>query len=186
MSSADNDLEAAIQFARHNFDNYQALIRSSDTKAGVMATIIVFLAASSLQISKEAVSKLHLHPCLIAASSIVLVLASVGLLVSVLWGFLTVYRVLRPRGARYTTPTKGHDLMWQDHVILHESNEVYFSAIREASPDLLLRNLTDQVFELAHISQEKMAALTRNRWAVWLGFWSWVFSIASGLMLVRQ
>jgi hypothetical protein len=150
-----------------------------------MVTIIVFLAASSLQISKEAVSKLHLHPWVTALSSVVLVLSSVGLLVSVLWSLLTVYRVLRPRGARYTTPSKGRDFMWQDHIVLHESNEVYFSAIREASPDVLLRNLTDQVFELAHISREKMDALTRSRWAVWLGFWSWVFSIASGLILVR-
>ena len=40
----NNALELAIQFTRHNFDNHQALIRSSDTKAGVLVTIMVFLA----------------------------------------------------------------------------------------------------------------------------------------------
>ena len=29
-----NDTDKQIQFARHNFDNHQALIRSSDAKAG--------------------------------------------------------------------------------------------------------------------------------------------------------
>ena len=76
--------------------------------------------------------------------------------------------------------------MWQEHVLLHESNEVYFSAVRASSADLILRNLTNQVFELAHISKEKMHALTRNRQIVWLGFVSWVCVIASGLVLGRH
>lgn len=50
MESDGKGVELAIQFARHNFDNHQALIRSSDTKAGVTVTIMVFLAASALQV----------------------------------------------------------------------------------------------------------------------------------------
>ena len=185
MDADEKILELEIQFARHNFDNHQALIRSSDTKAGVTVTIMVFLAASALQISKDAIGKLHLRPCLVATLSTVFVLAAAGLLVSVLSSFVTVLRVLRPRGARYTRPQKGRDLMWQDHVLLHESNEAYFSAVRGAPPELILRNLTDQIYELAHISAEKMEALSKNRWATWLGFWSWVLLIASALLLGR-
>ena len=183
--ASDPELDSQIQFARHNFDNHQALIRSSDTKAGVTITVIVFLAASALQISKDAISKLTLHPCSVTILSVVFVVAAIGLLFAVLLSLSMVHSVVRPRGARYTDPQKVRDLMWQQHVLLHENNEVYFSAVREASPELILRNLTDQIFELAHISSEKMDALAKNRWVVRLGFCSWVLMIACGLFLAR-
>ena len=186
MDSDNKTLELAIQFARHNFDNHQALIRSSDAKAGVTVTIMVFLAASALQIGKDAVVKLHLHPCLVALASVLFFLTSVGLLAAVLWSFVVVFEVLRPRGARYTAPKKGCDLMWQEHVLLHENKEEYFSAVSSAAPELILRNLTDQVYELAHISKEKMQVLAKNRWVAWLGFGSWGILIGSGLILVRH
>jgi hypothetical protein len=186
MDLDEKKLERAIQFARHNFDSHQALIRSSDTKAGVTLTVMVFLAASALQVSKDATGNLHLQPCLVAAGSALFILAALGLLVSLLWSFVVVHRVLRPRGARYTVPQKGRELMWQEHVLLHENNETYFLAVSASSPELILRNLTDQVFELAHISSEKMRALTSNRQIVWLGFVSWVFLITSGLVLARH
>ena len=150
-------------------------------------SVIVFLAASALQVSKEAISKLHSSPCMVLATGIVLVASSVGLLVSVMWAFVLVQRVLRPRGARfYGTAQKGRDLMWQDHVILHESSPDYFKAVHDASPDLILRNYTDQIFELAHISKEKMDALRGARSVMWLAFWSWVVCIAASLTLLRH
>ena len=76
--------------------------------------------------------------------------------------------------------------MWQDHVLLHQNNEDYFSAVRAAPPELILRNLTDQIFELSHISSEKMRALTNIRGVIWLGFASWVALIAGGLVLGRH
>jgi hypothetical protein len=186
MASDDKDLAAPLQFARHNFDNHPALIRASDTKAGVMITVMVFLAASALQISKDAIGKLHFHPCRVAAITIVFVLAAIGLFASVLWSFTIVHRVIRPRGARfYSSPQAGRDLMWQGHVLLHKNSEEYFSAVAAAAPELILRNLTDQVYELAHISQEKMAALNNSRWVLCVGFCSWVLFIAAGLVLVR-
>ena len=125
--------------------------------------------------------KLHLQPCLVSWTSI-FILAAAGLFASVLWSFVVVFRVIRPRGARYTASQEGHNLMWQDHVLLHENNEVYFSAVRVADRELILRNLTDQVYELAHISKEKMQALAKIRAVAWLGFGSWVVLIGSGLI----
>ncbi|MGE5206083.1 MAG: hypothetical protein ACM3PW_10735 [Chlamydiota bacterium] len=151
-----------------------------------MVSVIVFLAASALQVSKEAIGKLHSSPCIVLATGIVLVVSSAGLLVSVLWAFVTVQRALRPRGARfYGTAQKGRDLMWQEHVIAHGSSADYFTAVHDASPELILRNYTDQIFELAHISKEKMDALRGARWVMWLAFWSWIVCIASGLALLR-
>lgn len=182
----DSALDSQIQFARHSFDNHQALIRLSDTKAGVAITVMVFFAASALHISKDAISKLALHPCSVTLLSVVFVVAAIGLLVAVFLTLAMVLRVLHPRGDRYYGGAqKGRDLMWQRHVLLHESNEVYFAAVHDASPELILRNLTDQVYELAHISSKKMEALAKNRWVAYLGFGSWVLIVTSGFFLVR-
>lgn len=186
MEADNKALEFRIQFARHNFDNLQSLIRSSDTKAGVMVTIMVFLAASALQVGKDVVPKLHSQPWLVVAVSAIFTVAAVGLVVAVLWSFGMVFRVMRPRGARFTTAQKGRELMWQDHVLLHENNEVYFSAVFEASPELILRNITDQIYELAHISREKMGAISKNRLVGLLGFTSWAILIGCGLFLERH
>jgi hypothetical protein len=182
---APTDLDQAIQFARHNFDNHQAPIRASDTKAAVMVTVMVFLAASALQVSKDAIGKLHLYPCAIFLNSVIFILATIGLCISVLSTFIVVLRVIKPRGARYTAPQRGQHLLWQDHVLLHPTNSDYFDAVKDASGELILRNFTDQVFELAHISKEKMDALHNTRWIIWLAFWSWVACVASGLNLTR-
>jgi hypothetical protein len=152
-----------------------------------MVTVIVFLAASALQISKEAVGRLHSSPCLVLGGSIALAASCAGLLVSVIWTFVAVQRVLRPRGARfYSSAQEGHDLLWQDHVLLHRTNADYYSAVHSAQPELILRNYTDQIFELAHISKEKMDALRGARWVLWLAFLSWIVCIASGLLLARH
>ena len=182
-----NDLDRQIQFARHNFDNHQALIRSFDAKAGAMATIMLFLAASAVQISKDAVGKLHAQPFRVALYSVFFMLASFGLALSVVWSFIAVQRVLRPRrGVRHTSPEKGHELMWQEHVLLYQNKEEYFSAVRAASPELILHNLTDQIFELADISSDKMRALMNVRGFIWLGFASWGALFASVLLLGRH
>ena len=146
---------------------------------------MVFLAVSALQISKDSVAKLHLHPCSVAVSSALFIFAAVGLLVSVVWTFVIVLTVLRPRGARYTIPEKGRNLMWQEHVLLHESNGVYFSAVQAAAPELVLHNITDQIYELSHISREKMRALMKSRYSVAIGFCSWALLIGSGFLLGR-
>ena len=97
-----------------------------------------------------------------------------------------VQKVMKPRGARYYPQiTIGQDLMWQDHVIHHGTNTAYFNAVRAASQEILLRNITDQVFELCHISKEKMDAFQKARAGFWVAFISWVLTIVCGILVVR-
>lgn len=185
-SKGANELDHLIQFARHNLDNHQALIRSSDTKAGVLVTVMVFVAASALQVSKDAVTKLQWTPCLSAIVSASFLISSAGLIAAVLWSLVAVQRVLRPRGARhYVSAQVGRQILWQDHVLQHGTPDNYFRAVSAACQELLLQNLTDQILELAHISKEKMDALRGARWAVWIAFWSWAVNIATALALMR-
>ena len=75
--------------------------------------------------------------------------------------------------------------MWQDHILQLPKSGEYFEAVRRASAEVILRNITDQVFELAHISKEKMDTLGSGRVALWFGFWSWLMMLMIGFMLVR-
>lgn len=186
MGNSAQTLDQQIQFARHNFENHQALIRFSDAKAGAMITLFVFLAASGLQVVKDAALSTHLKPYSIGLLSALFVASGIGLFGSFLLCLWFVQEVLRPRGARYYEhPKPGTHLFWQDHVVAHRNSDAYFEAVKLATPDLLLRNLTDQIFELAHISQEKMTSLHAGRRACWFGFWCWVLAITSGLIILR-
>lgn len=185
-SDPNRPLVHQIEFARHNFDNHQALIRASDAKAGVLVTLMVFLAASSLQVSKDAIGKLRWSSLDLRIMSALLVLTTVGLVVAVVWSLVTAERVLKPRwGSHFTLPQRGRDLMWQDDILLHSTTQEYGAAVQAASDEIILQNLTDQVFELARISKIKMDALHRARWAVYLAFCSWTGSIASSVILWR-
>ena len=183
---APADPSQQLQFLRHNFDNHQNLIRLADAKAAAYVTLIVFLAASAFAIAKDVVGKLRWHWGGGAFTSCVYVISYAGLLLAFLRIVKLTHDVIKPRGARhYTAPQAVHSLMFYEHVLLHDSNESYFNAIAVASLDLLIRNTSDQVFELAHICSEKMAAVTRARRPLLIAFISWVLNMCAGLFIVR-
>jgi hypothetical protein len=185
-SASPTTKEEQLRFARHHFDNLQSLIRFVDTKAGVLITVVIFLGATLIQVVKDAVSAMHASPCSVAWASGLFLLGCAGFIASFGWMLLHVQQVLKPRGAtHYPRFTPGQDLMWQDHVIAYKTNTAYSSAVRCASDDVLLRNVTDQIFELCHISKEKMDAFHQARKAFWGAFCSWVAAIVFGVLILR-
>ena len=110
-------VDQQVVFARHDFDNLQALIRASDAKAAVFVMLMIFLAASFLQVAKDAVTKLHWQPCWLALFAMIFLCASSTLLVTILYSFVAVHRVIKPRGAQhYEASAQSQNMMWQDHV----------------------------------------------------------------------
>jgi hypothetical protein len=181
-----DSVKEQIAFARHNFDNLQALIRQSDAKAAAAITLIVFLAATTLGLAKDAFLALQVGSVCQVIFSTIFLLAGVVFLGAFAGCIWSVQQVMQPRGARHYPATQtGRDLMWQDHIILHGNNDEYFEAMKNAEPLVLLRNLTNQVFELAHISKEKMDALKNGKRAAWVAFGSWLVCAVAGLVLVR-
>ena len=180
------DTEKQIQFARHDFDNLQNLIRFTDTKSAALITIAIFLGASGIQVAKDAVAAINfcsLHNLLLG---VLFLGGCFGFLLSFGWMVACVENVLRPRGARHYPKTAvGRDLMWQDHVIQHGTSAAYFDAVHAATPELILRNVTDQVFELSHVSNEKMDAFHRARACFRFAFCFWVIITVCGVLLVR-
>jgi hypothetical protein len=178
------DLEQQIQFARHNFENHQAVIRLADAKAAALITIVIFLAASGLQIAKEATHVLVFDTRAGLAFSIVFICSCVTFLLAFLWCLFRVESALKPR-AGHRKPEVGRDILWQDHVLNHPNDDQYFHAVRKADSELLLRNLTDQIYELALISRKKMSAIQQARRASLWAAASWVVNMISALILLR-
>jgi hypothetical protein len=175
-----------ITFARHNFENHQALIRAADTKAGVLITLLLFLGASTIPLGRDVIPRLR---WIVGGGALVssgYLLSYAVLVVGFVSALIEVYNVVSPRGAtNYAAPKAGHDLIFYEHVLLHRDNSEYFNAVYSASADLILRNLTDQVFQLAHICREKMDVLLRARRPVVLAFSAWVFNTILGFWIMR-
>jgi hypothetical protein len=182
---AKNAFADQIVFARHVFDNYQALIRSVDTKAGALLALAVFFGASSFPVSKDAIQHIGFLTRLLQFTSAAFLISSAIFCLLFLVLVVVLGRVIQPRGARfYKHPNKAVDLLWQEHVVLHQDNGSYFSAVSKSAAPVLLRNLTDQVFELASISKEKMDAINTGFGVVyWLAF-SWIMNVTTGLILL--
>jgi len=175
-----------LLFARHNFDNHQAIIRAADTKAAVLTTLLLFLGASTIPLGKDAVPKLRWVWGQGAITSGVYLFSYLVFAATFAWSLVLVYRVVIPRGAaHYQSPRAGHDLLYYEHVLLHQDSAHYFESVGRASPDLILRNLTDQVFELAHICHEKITALHRARMLTAIVFCAWTANTVFGLWIVR-
>src|SRR5260370_29511511 len=59
MHSEKAAVSEQIQFARHNFDNHQALIRFADTKAAAVMTLVVFLCGVTIPVARDPVPKIR-------------------------------------------------------------------------------------------------------------------------------
>ena len=175
-----------LTFARHNFDNQQSLIRAADTKAGIYITLLIFLGASTIPLGKDVVPKLKWDICAGGLTS-AFYIATYGIfLCGFIWSLILARRVISPRKAKhYANPQKNHDLHYYKHVLLHQDNTGYFDAVVQASPELLLRNLTDQIFELANICEEKMSGVHAARIPVLLTFFDWLVNLCLGLWITR-
>lgn len=179
-------LDKQIQFARHHFDNLQSLIKFTDTKAGVLITIVVFLGATLIPVAKETGPALHAKSHIALFVGTAFTAGCIAFVTTLVWVLSYIQQVLKPRGAQhYRDPHSGQCLMWQDHVISHKTNSAYFSAVHAASDQILLRNITDQIFELSHISKQKMDAFHQARKAVWAAFYAWAVTIIFGILALR-
>jgi hypothetical protein len=175
-----------ISFARHNFENHQSMIRAADTKAGVLITLLLFLGASTIPLGRDVVPGLRWVVGEGAIVSGVYLLSYVVFAAGFVWALIEVYNVVSPRGAtHYIAPKAGHDLIYYDHVLLHKDNSEYFDAVSRASADLMLRNLTDQVFQLATICKAKMDGLHKVKRPVTFAFFAWVSNTILGFWIMR-
>ena len=76
--------------------------------------------------------------------------------------------------------------MYWEHVLLHDSNKSYYDAVQKVDEQLELRNITDQVYELAYIAHKKIKALQKTRAYILTVILSWIVGIFASRALVKM
>jgi Family of unknown function (DUF5706) len=182
-----HDVDQQIAFARHNFENLQGTIRAADAKVGAFLTIMFLLAVVTFPVGTEVLPKLRWD----GAVNLVLSLAflgSYGLFgFGIIRSLMLTVDVLRPRGV--SGPAEPHaadQLLFYKHILAHRDTETYFHSVVTAPPDLLLRNLSDQVFQLARICDQKMSALDAATFPLFCSLYGWVLTMALGIWIARH
>jgi Family of unknown function (DUF5706) len=176
-----------IDFAWHNFEDQQAIIRAADLKAGYLVPFLLFFAASTIPLAVDVVPNLHWGDALGVAAAALYILTYVGLAVGFVWSLILISHVLTPRIARHhQTPRQGSELLYYEHVLRHKDSGQYYEALSKAGPEQMLRNITDQVFELSLICKVKLDHLRgfaqSFKWTVL----AWCVSTAIGLWVIGR
>jgi hypothetical protein len=184
MPSTTNE---QIEFAWHNFEDQQAIIRAADLKAGYLVPFLLFFGASTIPLGTEVVPKLRFGDAAGAVTAGLYILTYVWLTVGFVWSLVLISRAMTPRIARHRlSPQAGSELLYYEHVLRHKDSAEYFAAMSKAGPEQLLRNITDQVFELSLICKLKLENLrafaVSFKWTVV----AWCVSTAIGFWIIAK
>src|SRR5260370_9692819 len=183
VSDAERGLMAErVGYAWKNFEDQQAIIRAADLKAGYLVTFLLFFGASTVPLGKEVLPALRwVSAREIAASG----LYAASYLVFALGFARALYlisHVLTPRIARHhARPADGRELLYYEHVIRYENSTPYFEAMERVSPEEMLRNVTDQEYELEMICKAKVDSLRTFSQAFKITLMAWFISTGVGV-----
>lgn len=186
MSETEQEaMTARLGFAWKNFDDQQAIIRAADLKAGYLVTFLLFFGASTIPLCKEVLPKLRWSGMAeILASGIYAVTYLIFAIGFVLALYL-ISHVLTPRIARHhAKPSDGRELLYYEHVVRHPNSAAYFEAMAKVSPEEMLRNVTDQVYELAMICKLKVDSLRAFSQAFKITLVAWFLSTGLGFWIM--
>jgi hypothetical protein len=120
-------------------------------------------------------------------ASVLYILTYLCLTVGFVWSLVLISRALTPRIARHhQSPREGSELLYYEHVLRHKDSGAYYEAMSKASPEQMLRNITDQVFELSVICKAKLDNLrgfaVSFKWTVL----AWCLSTAIGFWIIGR
>lgn len=192
-NSSPNPSEVRLHFAWKNFEDQQAIIRAADLKAGYLVTFLLFFGASTIPLGREVLPKLHWHSVPLAHRFYALDGLASGIyaatyifsVIGFVWSMYLISHVMTPRVAKHhREPKPGADILYFGHVARFESSEKYFEAVSHAEPELILRNITDQVYELAQIAKVKMDNLRAFSQSFKLTLVAWFLSTAVGFWIM--
>ena len=176
--------EERLHFAWKNFEDQQAIIRAADLKAGYLVTFLLFFGASTIPLGREVLPKLRWEGVGGLASG-VYAFSYILSVMGFVWSMYLISHVMTPRVAKHHKEIKpGADLLYFGHVARFESSEKYFEAVSRAEPELLLRNVTDQIFELSQIAKVKMDNLRAFSRSFKLTLIAWFISTAFGFWIM--
>jgi Family of unknown function (DUF5706) len=180
-------VDEQIEFAWHNFEDQQAIIRAADLKAGYLVPFLLFFGASTIPLGTEVVPRMRWGDTAGLIASALYILTYGWLTVGFVWSLTLISRAMTPRIAKHhQTPQKGSALLYYEHVLLHKDSGEYYQAMSTSGPEQMLRNITDQVFELSRICKAKLDNLrgfaVSFKWTVV----AWCISTAIGFWIIGR
>lgn len=179
-------MEDQLNFAWRNFEDQQAIIRAADLKAGYLVTFLLFFAASTIPLGEQVFPKLHWTATAAGVAGVFYLVTYCGLAAGFVWSLYLISHVLMPRIARHhQTPRQGSELLYYEHVSRHRDSSHYFEAVSSSTPEQLLRNVTDQVYELSQICKSKIDSLRQFSTSFKWTLMAWCVSTAIGFWIMR-
>ncbi len=176
--------EERLHFAWKNFEDQQAIIRAADLKAGYLVTFLLFFGASTIPLGREVFPKLRLD-AVRGPASLIYALSYVLSVIGFVWSMYLISHVMTPRAKKHSSePKPGADLLFFEHITKFESSDKYFEAVSRVEPEQILRNVTDQIFELAQIAKAKLDSLKAFSRSFKLTLVAWFISTAVGFWIM--
>jgi hypothetical protein len=173
-----------LRFAWKNFEDQQAIIRAADLKAGYLVTFLLFFGASTIPLGREVLPKLRWDGAGAFASGLYAAAYALSV-IGFVWSMYLISHVMTPRVAKHhKEPKPGADLLYFGHVARFESSDRYFEAVMRAEPEEILRNVTDQIFELALIAKAKLDNLRASSKSFKLTLVAWFIGTAVGFWIM--
>ncbi len=186
MSEPERDpMTERMSFAWKTFDDQQAIIRAADLKAGYLVTFLLFFGASTIPLGKEVLPKLRWGTAGEILASGLYAATYLAFALGFVWALYLISHVLTPRIARHhAKPADGRELLYYEHVVRHASSAAYFEAVAKVSPEEMLRNVADQVYELAMICKVKVDSLRAFSQAFKITLVAWFISTGTGFWIM--
>ena len=185
---SDSELELVgkrLGFAWKNFEDQQAIIRAADLKAGYLVTFLLFFGASTIPLGKEVLPRLRWATGAEAFASGLYAITYLVFAVGFVWALYLISHVLTPRIARHhARPPAGKELLYYEHVARYPESAAYYDAMAKASPEEMLRNVTDQVYELAMICKVKVDSLRAFSQTFKVTLVAWFVSTGAGFWIM--
>jgi hypothetical protein len=174
-----------VEFAWKNFEDQQAIIRAADLKAGYLVTFLLFFGASTIPLGKEVLPDLRWAKLTQDVVSGLYAVSYAIFAVGFVYALYLISHVLMPRIARHhAKPKDGRELLYYEHVVRFESSTAYYEAMARVNSDEMLRNVTDQVYELSMICKVKVDSLRAFSLAFKITLVAWFISTATGFWIM--
>jgi hypothetical protein len=174
-----------VNYAWKNFEDQQATIRAADLKAGYLVTFLLFFGASTIPLGKEVLPTLRWSGVMETGASAVYAASYLVFAIGFAWALYLISHVLTPRIARHhAKPKDGRELLYYEHVVRHSDSAAYYDAMAKVTPEEMLRNVTDQVYELAMICKAKVDSLRAFSQAFKITLVAWFISTGMGFWIM--
>lgn len=155
------NIEKKIEFVSEASRNIQNLISLADTKANISLSIqslliTVGLGTSLLSNTFENAQKLNNN------LSYVFYFIVVSFIISSILGIISSINVYRARMRLEKSEKKSKGILYFGQIVKFHTFNDYFTEIKNTDEEGILRELTLQVYNLSHITDEKMKYVNRS------------------------